>query len=131
MAEWGVLLAASSGALEVAVVGAAADGAWMPWLLDGDARAELPLRDSRELLPAGLAVSTCSTRPVPWGEGRELPPAPTLHVITDTGELCSYQLINLREGAAVLTQPPETPVVSSAWMTAIRGRVDATAKAAA
>ena len=116
VSEWGLLLAASSTSLEVAVLGApAADtgaGGWLPWLLEGDARAELPLSDGRELFPAGLAVSSCSQLPVPWGESRELPPAPTLHLLTDTGLLCSYYLINLKEGAATLTEPAQHAQVS-------------------
>ncbi|KAF0300605.1 Nuclear pore complex protein Nup214 [Amphibalanus amphitrite] len=117
VAEWSVVLAASSCSLEVAVLGAAAagtDAGWLPWLLEGDARAELPLADGRELFPTGLAVSSCSQRPVPWGESSQLPPAPTLHLLTDTGLLCSYHLINLKDGAPAVTEPPQDAIASEA-----------------
>ncbi|KAF0287450.1 Nuclear pore complex protein Nup214 [Amphibalanus amphitrite] len=65
VAEWSVVLAASSCSLEVAVLGAAAtDGGWLPWLLEGDARAELPLADGRELAaPAAERKPVLPTTP--------------------------------------------------------------------
>ncbi|XP_046398369.1 nuclear pore complex protein Nup214 isoform X2 [Ischnura elegans] len=111
--KWNVLLMSSANSMEVGVLASGGSGTeplvWEQWTLEDASRAELPLSQSREEMSAvGMAVDTSPTAHLPWGENQSIPPAPVLLILSNHGLLCSFNIINLRAGAAQdLCSPPE------------------------
>jgi hypothetical protein len=64
IADWNVLLTASSNAAEVFVVSQQEEKdkkkLWERWDLDDDARAEIPLYQGGDMFPVGMAFETTS-----------------------------------------------------------------------
>lgn len=107
--EWGIIIAASSGSSEVAVLGSKDNGAnWVQWLLPDSGRADLPLIGATESYPVGLAVDRTAVNKLLWGgEGGTLPhPVPIIHIFGTSGLLCSSHMVNLMPGIPGICSPP-------------------------
>ena len=112
LAAWNVTLVASATALEIGVLGQSGGTAehpqWTQWYMEDAWRAELPLTASKEdTFPLGVALDTTSQVPIPWGENQNLEPVPILLILSTSGLLCPYHVINLKPGAEKLTHPVE------------------------
>ncbi|XP_046612057.1 nuclear pore complex protein Nup214 isoform X1 [Neodiprion virginianus] len=109
IAEWGLIIAASSTSSEIAVLGSLDNGTtWQQWQLVDSGRAQLPLVRTNETFPVGLAVDRTSVNKLPWGgEGSTLPyPVPILHIFGTSGQLCSFHMVNLMPGIPPVCSPP-------------------------
>ncbi|XP_046739282.1 nuclear pore complex protein Nup214-like [Diprion similis] len=109
IAEWGLIIAASSTSSEIAVLGSPDNGTtWQQWQLVDSGRAQLPLVRTNETFPVGLAVDRTSVNKLPWGgEGSTLPyPVPLLHIFGTSGQLCSFHMVNLMPGIPPVCSPP-------------------------
>ena len=82
---------------------------WIQWTLDDSARAEMPLDGSdSEPKPLGMTVDTSSQVAIPWQENQTLPPMPILFVLSSSGVLHPFYVINLLNGIPPqLNQPPQ------------------------
>ena len=110
--SWGAVCVASSTSLELGVLGVlgekAGDGwqggevgngaAYTQWILEDNARAELPLVGGEEFYPRGLAIATTAIRPSEIGEGHG-PPSPMLLMLSSDGLLCPFSVVNMRSNA--------------------------------
>ncbi|CAG9838675.1 unnamed protein product [Diabrotica balteata] len=97
---------ASSNSMELGLLGAVSEF-WTQWNVPDFARAELPLgSDKQETLPVGMALDISNTKPLPWGEGIK-PPCPYLLLLSHTGVLYFYNLVNLKEGIPSINSPPD------------------------
>ena len=113
--SWGAVCVASSTSLELGVLGVlgekAGDGwkggevgsgaAYTQWILEDNARAELPLVGGEEFYPRGLAIATTATRSTEIGEGQG-PPTPILLMLSSDGLLCPFSVVNMRPSAPAL-----------------------------
>lgn len=102
-----VIIVASSNSMEVGVLGYT-DNVWKQWMMLDSERAELPLGpDRQETWPVSLALDTATTRA--WVESDEttVPAPPLLYLLSHTGVLCSFRVVNLRENSSQISQQPE------------------------
>ena len=109
ISDWGVVAVASSTSIELGVLGLSSPGpGYTQWILEDNARAELPLHKNEETYPVGLAVDFTAAEPTPVGESTG-PPSPILYLLSDRGLLCPFYCVNTRQAAAPLSCPRETP----------------------
>lgn len=114
ISEWGLIVAASSGSSEVALLGSRDNGTtWEQWQLVDYGRAQLPLVRTSESYPVGISVDRTAVKKLPWdGEGSTLPhPVPILHILGTSGQMCSFHMVNLIPGIPAICSPP-TEIVS-------------------
>ncbi|KAF7387887.1 hypothetical protein HZH66_010654 [Vespula vulgaris] len=106
--EWGLIIAASSGSSEIAVLGSTDNGnTWNQWQLIDSGRAQLPLIKTTESYPVGLIIDRTSVQKLPWGTETTLPhPVPILHILGTSGQLCSFHMVNLTPNCPGITSPP-------------------------
>ncbi|XP_061377200.1 nuclear pore complex protein Nup214-like [Danaus plexippus] len=106
LAQWNIILAASSNSMEIATL-ASTDGAnWVQWCQLDEARPELPLTDkNQENYPVGICIDTAAVHQLPWGENEVLPPMPLLHVLSQTGLLSIFNIINLNKQSPQVCTP--------------------------
>ncbi|XP_050514328.1 nuclear pore complex protein Nup214 [Diabrotica virgifera virgifera] len=110
--HWNLLMIASSNSMELGLLGLVSE-IWTQWNVPDFARAELPLgSDKQETLPVGMALDISNTKPLPWGEGLK-PPCPYLLLLSHTGVLYFYNLVNLKEGIPSINSPPDAIADSS------------------
>jgi len=95
LSEWGVVVVGSSTSIELGVLG---DG-YAQWLLEDNARAEIPLSSNEECYPVGMAVDYTSAVGTPVGETTG-PPSPLLYLLSSDGLLCPFYCVNHKQGAA-------------------------------
>ncbi|XP_014214367.1 nuclear pore complex protein Nup214 [Copidosoma floridanum] len=116
IAEWGIIVAASTHSSELAVLGTADNGAtWNLWQLVEGGTGQLPLNRKKgtENYPVGIAVDKTSVQKLPWGPDSTLPnPVPILRIIVTSGQMCCYHMVNLKNEAPVICSPP-TQIVSA------------------
>ncbi|XP_001605944.1 nuclear pore complex protein Nup214 [Nasonia vitripennis] len=109
IAEWGVIIAASSHSSEVAVLGTADNGiTWNQYNLVDDSTAQLPLNRKKgiENYPVGVVIDKSSAQKLPWGSESTLPnPVPILKILVTSGQLCCFHMVNLK---------PNTPAICAA-----------------
>ncbi|XP_076346690.1 nuclear pore complex protein Nup214-like [Tachypleus tridentatus] len=107
--DWGLLICASSKAIETAVLGCKPDNkaVWEQWVLDGSGRAELPLVKNNETYPLGLTVITCAQRRITVSDTESYPPMPILFLLSTNGLLCPFHMLNTANGATSQVNPPE------------------------
>ena len=75
IAEWGVVAVASSASIELGVLGQETGTGYTQWILEDNARAEIPLDShNEECYPVGMGYDATSSVATPVGEG-EGPPA--------------------------------------------------------
>ncbi|XP_044751181.1 nuclear pore complex protein Nup214-like isoform X2 [Coccinella septempunctata] len=104
--HWNILLVASANSMEVGVLSNVGE-TWTQYILPDSARAELPLDENQdETFPIGITMDTSSVKPVLWGESY-IQPAPSLILLSHEGVLCSFRMINLKEGAPSVNSPPD------------------------
>ena len=114
LSSWGAVCVASSTSLELGVLGVLGEkdgdgwkggevgsGAYTQWILEDNARAELPLVGGEEYYPRGLAIATTASRKTEIGEGQG-PPSPILLMLSSDGLLCPFSVVNTRAGAPAL-----------------------------
>lgn len=106
--EWGLIIAASSGSSEVAVLGSTDGGnTWNQWQLIDSGRAQLPLIKTTESYPVGFTIDKTPTQKLPWGTDTTLPnPVPILHILGTSGQLCSFHMVNLTPNCPAINSPP-------------------------
>ncbi|CAL7947823.1 unnamed protein product [Xylocopa violacea] len=106
--EWSLIIAASSNSSEIAVLGSADKGVtWNQWQLVDSGRAELPLICTTESYPVGLAIDKSPSQRLPWGADSTLPyPVPILHILSTSGQLCSFHMVNLFPNCPPINSPP-------------------------
>ncbi|XP_063533873.1 nuclear pore complex protein Nup214-like [Cydia strobilella] len=106
LAQWNVILCSSSNSMEIATLGTADGASWLQWCQSDEARPELPLTDKKqENYPIGITIDTAAIHQLPWGENENLPFMPTLHVLSQTGLLTVFNVINLRKEAPQICSP--------------------------
>ncbi|XP_022254420.1 nuclear pore complex protein Nup214-like isoform X2 [Limulus polyphemus] len=107
--DWGILICASSKAVETAVLGCKPDNKafWEQWVLDGSGRAELPLVKNNETYPLGLTVITSAQRQITVSDTESYPPMPILFLLSTNGLLCPFHMLNTANGATSQVNPPE------------------------
>ncbi|XP_072931956.1 uncharacterized protein Nup214 isoform X2 [Epargyreus clarus] len=131
IAQWNMILSSSSNSMEIATLGSTDGAGWFQWCQADEARPELPLTDKKqENYPVGMSIDTCAIHQLPWGENEVLPPMPLLHVVSQTGLLSIFNVINLNKAAPQICTPPQPLLLPANVMTSdIPG--DAPAQAAA
>ncbi|XP_063361943.1 nuclear pore complex protein Nup214-like [Cydia amplana] len=106
LAQWNVILCSSSNSMEIATLGTTDGVSWLQWCQSDEARPELPLTDKKqENYPIGITIDTAAIHQLPWGENETLPYMPTLHVLSQTGLLTVFNVINLNKQAPQICSP--------------------------
>ncbi|XP_047995110.1 nuclear pore complex protein Nup214-like isoform X1 [Leguminivora glycinivorella] len=106
LAQWNVILCSSSNSMEIATLGTTDGASWLQWCQSDEARPELPLTDKKqENYPIGVTIDTAAIHQLPWGENEKLPFMPTLHVLSQTGLLTVFNVINLNKEAPQICSP--------------------------
>ncbi|XP_045772356.1 nuclear pore complex protein Nup214-like [Maniola jurtina] len=118
LAQWNIILSSSSNSMEIATL-ASPDGAnWVQWCQSDEARPELPLTDKKqENYPVGICLDTAAIHQLPWGENETLPPMPLLHVVSQTGLLSIFNIINLNKSAPQICAPIQPIALPAAALT--------------
>ncbi|XP_059047095.1 nuclear pore complex protein Nup214 [Achroia grisella] len=117
--QWNIILSSSSNSMELATLGSADGVNWQQWCQSDEARPELPLTDKKiENYPVGICIDTCAIHQLPWGENEVLPHMPLLFVVSQTGLLTIFNIINLNRQAVQLCTPPQGLVLPATAMTA-------------
>ncbi|KPJ08362.1 Nuclear pore complex protein Nup214 [Papilio machaon] len=118
LTQWNMVLASSSNSSEIATLASLDGCSWKQWCQIDEARPELPLTDgNQDNYPVGLCVDTCAIHQLPWGENQTLPPMPLLHVLSHTGMLSIFNIINLKKDAAMFCVPPQQITLPANVMT--------------
>ncbi|XP_073965805.1 uncharacterized protein [Choristoneura fumiferana] len=108
VAQWNIILCSSSNSMEMATLGTADGANWLQWCQPDEARPELPLTDKKqENYPVGICFDTAAIHQLPWGENEKLPPMPMLHVVSQTGLLTIFNVINLNRQSPLITAQPQ------------------------
>lgn len=107
--EWKMLMCVSSNAIESAVIGCTGDEkpVWQQWMLDDSGRADVPLIRNKEPSPLGMAVIYCAQRRIIISDTEIYPPMPVLLLLSTSGQLCPFHMLNTQPGAANLVYPSE------------------------
>ncbi|CAK1547226.1 unnamed protein product [Leptosia nina] len=101
LAQWNLIMTASSNSMEIATLGSKDGLNWVQWCQSDEARPELPLTNkTQENYPVGLCIDTCAAHQLPWGENELLPPMPILLVVSHTGLLTIFNIVNLDKTCA-------------------------------
>ncbi|XP_053607999.1 nuclear pore complex protein Nup214 [Plodia interpunctella] len=104
--QWNIILSSSSNSMEIATLGSADGASWLQWCQTDEARPELPLTDKKiENYPVGICIDTSAIHQLPWGENEVLPHMPLLLVVSQTGLLTIFNVINLNKQAPPLCSP--------------------------
>lgn len=99
-------MVASSNSMELGVLGATND-TWTQWILNDNARAELPLSASKnDTLPVGMALNFGTSKSLLIGEN-DMPPFPLLLLLSNYGILCCFYVVNLKPDIPNMHIPPE------------------------
>ncbi|VEN45359.1 unnamed protein product, partial [Callosobruchus maculatus] len=110
--HWNILMVASSNSSELGVLGMCEEN-WLQWILPDTGRAELPLTTNyQDAFPVGTCFDTSPTSPMPWGEDT-IPPCPYLVLLSHTGVMCIFDVVNLKQGTPTVCSPPENIVNTS------------------
>ncbi|XP_022830696.1 nuclear pore complex protein Nup214-like [Spodoptera litura] len=118
LAQWNIIMSASSNGMEIATLGSADGTNWVQWCQIDEARPELPLTDKKqENYPVGVCIDTCATHQIQWDETNLLPHMPLLHVVSQTGLLSVFNIISLNKQATQVCSPPQQLVLPAAAMT--------------
>merc|ERR1719483_1519235 len=104
--EWGLVVVCSSVSIELGVLGTDSTAGYTQWILEDNARAEIPLDSGKEeCYPAGLAVDYTCMVGTPVGETTG-PPSPLLYLLSTDGLLCPFYCVNTKHGVSPLCSPP-------------------------
>ncbi|XP_018901138.1 uncharacterized protein Nup214 isoform X2 [Bemisia tabaci] len=107
--SWNIILVSSANSMEVGVL--AANGkSWISWTQIDEGRAELPADPAtkNETYPVGFTLDLSSVQPIPWGsEQQMIAPMPILGILSHTGVLCLFHVVNLNSASATICSPPE------------------------
>ncbi|XP_013199909.1 nuclear pore complex protein Nup214 isoform X2 [Amyelois transitella] len=115
--QWNLILSSSSNSMEIATLGSADGSSWLQWCQTDEARPELPLTDKKiENYPVGLCIDTSAIHQLPWGENEVLPHMPLLLVVSQTGLLTIFNVINMNKQAPPLCSPPQQLQLPAAAM---------------
>ncbi|KAL4704946.1 hypothetical protein ACJJTC_013403 [Scirpophaga incertulas] len=116
---WNIILSSSSNSMEIATLGSTDGATWTQWYQSDEARPELPLTDkNQENYPVGICIDMCAVHQLSWGENEILPFMPTLLVVSQTGLLTLFNIINLNKQAAQVCTSPHPIVLPAAAMNA-------------
>ncbi|GFO08112.1 nuclear pore complex protein nup214 [Plakobranchus ocellatus] len=109
LAQWEVIVMASSNATETTVVGKNLDNkvSWEHWNLEDCSRAELPLTDQQnDTFPVGMAVDYSPQLPIVLNESKRYPACPVMYLLSSDGMLLGFHLSYRHKDAAPITSPP-------------------------
>ena len=114
VAEWSLIIAASSSSSDVAVLGSHDNGTtWEQWQLVDSGRAQLPLIRTTESYPVGMAIDRSSNEKLALGPETTLPnPVPILHIFGTAGQLIGFHMVYLAPNAPALCTPPTESVTA-------------------
>ncbi|KAM3961062.1 uncharacterized protein ACR2FA_004835 [Aphomia sociella] len=116
--QWNMILSSSSNGMEISTLGSPDGVNWQQWCQPDEARPELPLTNKKiENYPVGICIDTCAIHQLPWGDNDVLPHMPLLHVISQTGMLTIFNIINLTKQAVQICTPPQMLALPTAAMT--------------
>lgn len=109
--QWNLLIVATSNSIEIGMLGTTETGEtpkWQQYTMLDECRAELPLSadTKQEAYPVGLSLETGCTHLLMIGETRLSIPMPMIHLITTTGYLVSFNLLNMRPNIESICSPP-------------------------
>lgn len=108
IAQWNIILASSSNSMEIATLASTDGSNWIQWCQTDEGRPELPLTDKKlENYPVGIAIDTCAIQQLPWGENETLPYMPSLLIVSQSGLLTIFNIVNLNRGAPQVCAPPQ------------------------
>lgn len=112
---WNIILASSSNSMELATLGSKDGSNWVQWCQPDEARPDLPLTDKKqESFPVGISIDTCGIHQLPWGENEILPHMPLLHIVSQTGLLTTFNIVNLNKDAPPICCSPQVISLHSA-----------------
>ncbi|KAJ0177256.1 hypothetical protein K1T71_007265 [Dendrolimus kikuchii] len=115
---WNLILASSSNSMELATLGSTDGSNWIQWSQPDEARPDLPLTDDKqESYPVGICIDTCGIHQLPWGENEMLPHMPLLHIVSQSGLLTTFNVINLNRNSQPVCAPPQLLALPTAAMT--------------
>ncbi|GBP21241.1 Nuclear pore complex protein Nup214 [Eumeta japonica] len=104
---WNLILVSSSNSMEIATLGSMDGNNWTHWCQIDEARAELPLLGKQESYPVGLCFDYSAIHQLPWGENETLPHMPLLHIVSHSGLLAIFNVINLKTNDQICVPPQE------------------------
>lgn len=106
---WNIILVSSANSMEVGVLGTRETGetpVWSQYTID-EYRPELPLTvDKQENYPIGMVVDTGSSHRLTIDDV-ELDAMPMLHLLSTSGQLVSFDVVNRMAGVPTLCQAPK------------------------
>ncbi|CAH2106348.1 unnamed protein product [Euphydryas editha] len=118
LAQWNIILSSSSNSMEIATLSTTDGSNWIQWCQTDEGRPELPLTNKKqENYPVGICIDTAAIHQLPWGENETLPPMPLLHVVSQTGLLTIFNIINLNKSASQICTPPQPLALPAAALT--------------
>ncbi|XP_046959458.1 nuclear pore complex protein Nup214 isoform X2 [Vanessa cardui] len=118
LAQWNIIISSSSNSMEIATLSTTDGSNWIQWCQTDEARPELPLTDKRqENYPVGICIDTAAIHQLPWGENETLPPMPLLHVVSQTGLLSIFNIVNLNKSAPQICTPTQPIALPAAALT--------------
>ncbi|XP_047529532.1 nuclear pore complex protein Nup214 isoform X1 [Vanessa atalanta] len=118
LAQWNMIISSSSNSMEIATLSTTDGSNWIQWCQTDEARPELPLTDKRqENYPVGICIDTAAVHQLPWGENETLPPMPLLHVVSQTGLLSIFNIVNLNKSAPQICTPTQPIALPAAALT--------------
>lgn len=109
--QWNLLIVASVNSIEIAILGTNENGEtpkWQQYSMLDECRGELPLSidTKQEAYPVGLSLETGCTHFLKFGENYLSMSMPMIHLITTTGYLVSFNLLNLRSNVESICSAP-------------------------
>ncbi|XP_039753741.1 nuclear pore complex protein Nup214 isoform X2 [Pararge aegeria] len=120
LAQWNLIISSSSNSMEIATLASPDSTNWVQWCQPDEARPELPMTEkTQENYPVGICFDTAAIHQLPCGENEMFPPMPLLHVVSQTGLLSIFNVINLNKSAPQICAPPQQLALPAATLTRI------------
>lgn len=97
IAEWGVIIVTTNDSAETAVIGTNDGTTWVQWIMESNARAELPMVKNKDSYPLGFTVDRTPRNKIQLDpENVANLPFPILHILGTSGLLISFHIVNLK-----------------------------------
>lgn len=94
--EWSLAVVSSSVSTDIAIIAKSDDGVWVNYKLDDKKEAVMPVVDGEDCVPIGMAFDLNNTSPIPAPDpdDPDINPMPTLVILSNTGVLLSFRLVD-------------------------------------